>query len=94
MGSDTTVNFALKLTEYSTSVKLNGGNVTGASGHIANLRIQGQNRTEVFYPASGTESVKAIFKSGEHKSPGPEIILNEGFDTKQAVQLECLYFGE
>lgn len=94
MGSDTTVNFALKLTEYSTSVKLNGGNVTGASGHIANLRIQGQNRTEVFYPASGTESVKAIFKSGEHKSPGPEIILNDGFDTKQAVQLECLYFGE
>lgn len=94
MVSDTTVNYSFNLTEYSTSVKLNGSDIKGASDHIAQLKIQGQNRTEIFYPADGKGSVKAMFKSGEHKSPGPEIILNDGFDTLQAIELECLYFGE
>jgi hypothetical protein len=59
---------------------------------LAVLRIQGQNRTEVFYSPTG--ETKAFYKAGEHKSPMPEIILNDGFDTLQAVELDCLYFGE
>ncbi len=94
MSADKTIDTAFNITEYSTTVKINGSAVTGASDYIAQLQIQGQNRTEVFYPASGTEGAKALFRSGEHKSPRPELVLNEGFDTKQSIELKCLYFGE
>jgi hypothetical protein len=94
MSSDKTVDTSFNITEYSTTVKINSSAVTGASDYIAQLQIQGQNRTEVFYPASGTEAAKALFRSGEHKSPRPELILNEGFDTKQTIELNCIYFGE
>ncbi|MGI6393861.1 MAG: hypothetical protein ACOX2F_03900 [bacterium] len=92
MSSDKVADIPVKLTDYSSVVKLNGSPVAGASDHIAQLIIPGQNRTELFYPASG--EAKALFKSGEHKSPAPELALNDGFDTKQTIKLECIYFGE
>lgn len=93
MGSDTNIEIPLKLTDYTTSIKLNGKEIAGASDYTAVFKISGQNRTEIFYSPTGSET-KAYYKTGEHKSPIPEIVLNDGFDTLQAIELDCLYFGE
>lgn len=96
LSSDKTVtdtDVMVKLTPFVTAVTLNGKAVSGATDHIAMFKISGSSKTEIYYPAAGTE-VKGIFKSGEHKTPRPELNLNDGFDTKQSIELDCLYLGE
>ena len=91
MTSGTTVGNDLTLIDFSLSVKLNGKAVT-ASDYAAKLRLQGTYQTEIFCPAEG--SVGAFMPKREYKTPAPELYLNEGFDTKQGISLNCLYFGE
>ena len=91
MASGTTVKDDLTLVEADLSVKLNGKAVT-ASDYAAKLRIQGTNSSEIYCPASS--DVKFVVKKGEYKSPAPELSLNEGFDAKHDIPLNCLYFGE
>ena len=91
MTSGTTVKNDLTLIDFNMSVKLNGKAVK-ASEYAAKLRLQGSNSSEIYCPAEG--SVGAFFKKGEYKTPAPELYLNEGFDTKQGIALDCIYFGE
>lgn len=91
MMSGTTVRDDLTLVRSDISVKLNGNNVK-ASGYAAKLKIQGSNSSEVYLPAES--SVSAFFKKGEYKSPTPEVYLNDGFEAKHEIPLNCLYFGE
>lgn len=91
MTSGTTVKNDLTLIDFSMSVKLNGKAVT-ASDYAAKLRVQGNSQSEIFLPAEG--SVGAFMPKREYKTPAPELYLNEGFDTKQGISLNCLYFGE
>ena len=91
MTSGTTVKNDLTLIDFNLAVKLNG-NAVKASDYAAKLRIQGSNSSEIYCPAEG--SVGAFFKKGEYKTPVPELYLNEGFDTKQGIALDCIYFGE
>ena len=91
MTSGTTVKNDLTLIDFNMSVKLNG-NAVKASDYAAKLRIQGSNSSEIYCPAES--SVGAFFKKGEYKTPTPELYLNEGFDTKQGIALDCIYFGE
>ncbi|HRZ80239.1 MAG TPA: hypothetical protein P5044_09535, partial [bacterium] len=96
LSSDKTVtdtDVMVKLTPFVTAVTLNGKAVSGATDHIAMFKVSGSSKTEIYYPAAGTEA-KGIFKSGEHKTPRPELDLNDGFDTKQSIELDCLYLGE
>ena len=91
MTSGTTVKNDLTLIDFNMSVKLNGKAVK-ASEYAAKLRLQGSNSSEIYCPAEG--SVGAFFIKGEYKTPAPELYLNEGFDTKQGIALDCIYFGE
>lgn len=91
MTSGVTVKNDLSLIDFNLAVKLNGKAVE-ASNYAAKFRIQGTNSSEIYCPAEG--SVGAFFKKGEYKTPAPELYLNEGFDTKQGIALDCIYFGE
>jgi len=92
--SDTTLkDQVLSFVPFSTSVTLNGKAVSDAADYIAMLNISGNNKIQIYYPADGI-ATNAMFKSGEQESPRPEIKLNDGFDTKQNIKLDCLYFGE
>lgn len=91
MASGTVISNDLTLIDFSMSVKLNGKAVS-ASEYAAKFRLQGTYQTEIFCPAEG--SVGAFMPKREYKTPAPELYLNEGFDTKQAVSLNCIYFGE
>ena len=91
MTSGTAVKNDLTLIDFSMSVKLNGKAVS-ASDYAAKLRIQGTYQSEIFCPAEG--SAAAFMPKREYKTPAPELYLNEGFDTKQGISLNCLYFGE
>ena len=91
MTSGTTVNNDLTLIDFSISVKLNGKAVK-ASDYAAKFRLQGTNSSEIYCPAE--VSVGAFFKKGEYTTPTPELYLNDGFDTKQGIALNCIYFGE
>lgn len=82
----------LTLVGFKTSVKLNGEKISDVSDYAAKFRMQGSNASEIYYPAK--ESVSAFFKKGEYKTPAPELFLNEGFDTKQSIAMDCIYFGE
>ena len=91
MTSGTTVSNDLTLIDFSMSVKLNGKAVS-ASDYAAKFRLQGTYQTEIFCPAEG--SVGAFMPKREYKTPAPELYLNDGFDTKQGIALNCIYFGE
>ena len=91
MTSGATIKNDLTLIDFNLAVKLNGKAVT-ASDYAAKFRLQGTNSSEIYCPAEG--SVGAVFKKGEYKTPAPELYLNEGFDTKQGIALNCIYFGE
>ena len=91
MTSGTTVKNDISLIGFSLAVKLNG-NVVKASDYAAKFRMQGTYSTEIYCP--GEDSVKAFFRKGEYKTPAPELYLNEGFDAKHEIPLNCLYFGE
>jgi hypothetical protein len=89
--SDTSLDMPLSLISFTTSITLNGKPITGATDFVATLKIPGQNRTEIHYPSTEGNTADAMLKKGEHKSPRPEITLNDGFDTKQNIQTECIY---
>ena len=91
MTSGATIKNDLTLIDFNLAVKLNGKAVT-ASNYAAKFRLQGTNSSEIYCPAEG--SVGAVFKKGEYKTPAPELYLNEGFDTKQGIAINCIYFGE
>ena len=91
MTSGTTIENDLTLIGFSMSVKLNG-NAVSASDYAAKFRLQGTNSSEIYCPAEGP--VGAFMQKREYKTPAPELYLNDGFDTKQAVALNCIYFGE
>ena len=89
--SDTNLDMPLSLVPFTTSITLNGKAVTGATDFVAALRIPGQNRTEIYYPPDGDNKTDALLKKGEHRTPRPEIMLNDGFNTKQSIQTNCIY---
>ena len=91
MTSGTIVKDDLALVKSAVSVKLNGNNVK-ASDYAAKLKIQGVNSSGIYCPAEA--AVTAFFKKGEYKNPAPELYLNEGFEAKHDIPLNCLYFGE
>lgn len=91
MTSGMTVKNDLTLIDFSMSVKLNGKAVSAAD-YAAKFRLQGTYQSEIFLPAES--SVGAFLPKREYKTPVPELYLNEGFDTKQSISLNCLYFGE
>ena len=91
MTSGITVKDPLTLIETDISVKLNGKAVA-ASNYAAKLKIQGNNPSEIYFPSEN--SVGAVFKKGEYKTPSPELYLNDGFEAKHDIALDCLYFGE
>ncbi len=93
MTSDKTPEVYVNLTPFKTILTLNGKKISGTSEYQAMMKISGNNKTELYYPADGT-AINAMFKSGEHKTPLPEIDLNDGFDTKQEIEFDCIYLSE
>jgi len=93
MTSDKTAEVPIDLTPFKTIITLNGTKIAGTTEYQAIMKISGSNKTELYYPSTGA-SINAMFKSGEHKSPLPEILLNDGFDTKQEIAIECIYLAE
>ncbi len=91
ISSDTLLDMPLFLVPFTTTISVNGEPVTGASDYVAAFKIPGQNRTEIYYPSTEGNKAEAVLKKGEHRSPRPEITLNDGFDTKQSIQTECIY---
>jgi hypothetical protein len=89
--SDTNLNMPLALSSFTTTIKVNGEPVKGASSFVGALKIPGQNRAEIYYPSKEGNKANAMLKKGEHKTPRPEITLNDGFDTKQNIQTNCIY---
>lgn len=93
MTSDTAAEIPVNMTPFKTILTLNGKKISGTTEYQAMFKILGNNKTELYYPSSGS-AINAMFKSGEHKSPNPEIVLNDGFDTKQAITFGCIYLSE
>ena len=93
MTSDKSAIIPIDMTPFKTILTLNGKKISGTTEYQAMFKISGNNKTELYYPTSGA-AINAMFKSGEHKSPSPEIILNDGFDTKQAIEFDCIYLAE
>jgi len=93
MTSDKTAEIPVDMTPFKTILTLNGKKISGTTEYQAMMKISGNNKTELYFPSSGS-AINAMFKSGEHKSPSPEIILNDGFDTKQAIEFDCIYLSE
>ena len=93
MTSDKTPEVYVDMTPFKTILTLNGKKISGTSEYQAMMKISGNNKTELYYPADGT-AINAMFKSGEHKTPNPEIVLNDGFDTKQSIEFDCIYLAE
>lgn len=93
MNSDKVPDVFINMTPFKTVLTLNGKKISGTSEYQAVMKISGNNKTELFYPADGT-SINAMIKSGEHKTPNPELNLNDGFDTKQAISFDCVYLAE
>lgn len=93
MTSDKTAEIPVSLTPFKAKITLNGTKITGTSEYQAMMKISGSNKTELYFPADGS-AINAMFKSGEHKTPSPEINLNDGFDTKQEIEFDCIYLAE
>ena len=91
MTSGAVIRNDLSLVNFNLSVKLNG-NAVNAAEYAAKFRLKGTYTTEIFMPADA--SVGAFMLKREYKTPTPELYLNEGFDTQQNVELDCLYLGE
>jgi len=89
--SGTTAKNDLTLVAADMSLKLNGEAVK-ASEYAAMFKLRGNYTAEIYCPANG--SVGIIFPKGEYKNPVPELVLHEGFGTKQDIALPCVYFGE
>ena len=90
MDSNKSVTTDLTLVDFSVSVKLNGKNVS-ASKYAAELEFSGNSKekAKIFCPA--TSAVKVFLPEKEYR---PEVSLNEGFGTKQEIEVPCVYFDK
>lgn len=94
--ADSSIDTAFDLTGFSAALQADAADMSDATDYrgILNMELSGKNKIAAYFPSKGTETAVLFAVPGDYKSPVPSIMLNEGFDIKQEINIDCIHVGK
>jgi hypothetical protein len=91
MKADVTVEADIPAIPFTTQLTVDGKPMKDATEWRGKLEFGSESFYLIKYPHKGTTTAKGFALPGEYDVPTPTVYLNDGFDAKEKLRLECIF---